>query len=101
MAIGIFPAPWRVKGSGWKTDTGNYRFELFFEFTNSIPGEADVVDSITFSGEIDFREQEFPYPEATSLEDWRVQWISRDELESKPGTQDLTLKELRQQAKDK
>ena len=100
LATGMFAAPWSVKGSGWETDAGHYRFELFFEFTNSIPGEADAVDSITFSGDLDFRKQEFPYTESTSLEGWRIQWISLNELESKPVAEGLTLKELRQQAKD-
>ena len=100
LATGTFAAPWSIKGSGWQTDTGHYRFELFFEFTNSVPGEADVVDSFTFSGDLDFRKQEFPYSESTNLEGWRIQWISLNDLESEPVEKGLTLKELRQQAKD-
>lgn len=99
LAMGTFAAPWRVKGSGWKTDTGHYRFELLFQFTNSTSGQADATDSITFSGDLDFRHQEFPYPESATLEGWRIQWISLNDLESEPVKEGLTLKELRQQAK--
>ena len=99
LATGTFAAPWRVKGSGWKTESGHYRFELVFQFTNSMPGEASKTDSITFSGDLDFRKQEFPYPESTRLEGWRIQWISQDDLESEPVEKGLTLKDLRQQTK--
>jgi hypothetical protein len=99
LATGIFAAPWRVKGSGWKTESGHYRFELVFQFTNSMPGEASKTDSITFSGDLDFRKQEFPYPDSTPLEGWRIQWISKNDLESEPVEEGLTLKELRQQTK--
>ncbi len=99
LATGIFAAPWRVKGSGWRTESGHYRFELVFQFTNSMPGEASKTDSITFSGDLDFREQEFPYPESTRLEGWRIQWLSQNDLESEPVEKGLTLKELRQQTK--
>lgn len=100
LATGIFAAPWRVKGSGWKADSGKRRFELVFEFNSSVPGEADETSSMTFSGALDFRKQGFPYPESTSLEGWRIQWISRNELESKLVSEGLTLKTLRQQAKN-
>ena len=100
LATGAFAAPWAVKGSGWKTDAGHHRFDLLFEFTNSMPGEAEKTDSIRFSGDLDFNQQAFPYPESMDLEGWRIQWISRNELESKPVPKGLTLKELRQQAKD-
>jgi hypothetical protein len=99
LATGTFAAPWRVKGSGWKTESGHYRFELLFEFTNSIPGEESKTDSITFSGDLDFRKQEFPYPDSTPLEGWRIQWISQNDLESEPVEKGITLKELRQQTK--
>lgn len=99
LATGTFAAPWSVKGSGWKTEAGHYRFELMFQFTNSIPGEESKTDFITFSGDLDFRKQAFPYPESTRLEDWRIQWISQNDLESEPVEKDLTLKELRQQVK--
>jgi len=101
LATGAFAAPWDVKGSGWKAKSGHRRFELYFQFANPMPGKPDETDSITFSGDLDFRKQGFPYPESTSLEGWRVQWISLNERESKPVPEGLTLKELRQQAKGK
>lgn len=73
LASGAFGAPWRVKGSGWKTEAGHRRFELLFTFSNPQPGNPDETDSITFSGDLDFRKQGFPYPPSTSLEGWRLQ----------------------------
>lgn len=100
LATGIFAAPWGVKGSGWKTDAGDYRFELLFQFTNAIPGEASRIDSITLSGLLDFSERAFPYTGSTSLEGWDIQWISENETESKPVEKDLTLENLRKQVKE-
>ena len=100
LATGTFAAPWKIKGSGWKTESDHRRFELFFQFTNPMPGNPEETNSITFSGNLDFHKQDFPYPESTSLEGWRVQWISLNERESKPAIEGLTLKDLRQQAKD-
>lgn len=100
LATGAFAAPWGIKGSGWKTESGHRRFELFFQFSNPMPGNPEETDSITFSGDLDFHKQGFPYPESTSLGDWRVQWLSLNERESKQATEGLTLKQLRQQAKD-
>ena len=101
LATGIFAAPWRIKGSGWKTESGQYRFELLFEFTNSMPGEDPRTDSITLTGLLDFSRQAFPYSGSTILEDWRVQWISRNERESKQAEKGLTLQKLRQQTKNR
>jgi len=100
LATGVFTAPWGIKGSGWMTESGHRRFELFFQFANPMPGKPEATDSITFSGDLDFRKQGFPYPESTTLEGWRLQWISLNERESKPVPEGLTLKKLRQQAKD-
>jgi hypothetical protein len=100
LATGAFAAPWGIKGSGWKAESGRRRFELFFQFTNPMPGNPEETDSITFSGDLDFRKQGFPYPESTSLEGWRVQWISLNDRESELAAEGLTLKDLRQQAKD-
>ena len=100
LATGAFAAPWEVKGSGWKTDTGHIRFELLFQFTISAPGQPVETSSITFSGDLDFTEQAFPYPETTSLDDWRIQWVSLNERESKTAGEGLTLKALRQKAKE-
>ena len=99
LATGIFGAPWSVKGSGWKTGSGNRRFEILFKFSNPIPGKPDNTDSINFSGDLDFRKQGFPYPESTSLDGWRLQWLSLNEREARTIVNGLTLKELRQQTK--
>jgi hypothetical protein len=100
LATGTFAAPWGVKGSGWKTDTDQRRFELLFHFNTSATGEKQESTSITFSGVLDYRQQDFPYPESTDLNGWRLQWISLDDRESEPAAKDLTLKELRQQIKE-
>ena len=100
LATGVFGAPWGVKGSGWKTESGHRRFEMLFEFTNPIPGQDDATGYITFSGDLDFSKQEFPYPESTSLEGWQIQWLSRNERESRATAKGLTLKSLRQQTKN-
>jgi hypothetical protein len=100
LATGAFGAPWEVKGFGWKAGDENIRFEMTFLFTSSAPGEPVETSSITFSGNLDFSKQEFPYPETTSLEGWRLQWISLNDRESEPAEEGLTLKTLRQKAKD-
>jgi hypothetical protein len=100
LATGTFPAPWRVNGSGWKTATGHRRFELFFEFSSSMPGEPQQTSSITLSGDLDFHPRDFPYTESTDLEGWRIQWISLNERESKAVESGVTLKQVRQKAND-
>jgi len=100
LATGVFGAPWRVKGKGWRTDADHIRFELLFQFTYSEPGQTDETSSITLSGDLDFGKQEFPYPESTEFDGWRIQWISLNELKSVPVEKGLTLKSLRQKAKD-
>lgn len=101
FATGAFGAPWRVKGKGWRTDSDHIRFELLFRFRSSEPGQSSETGSITFSGDLDFGKQEFPYTESTELDGWRVQWISLNELKSVPAEKGLTLKTLRQKAKGK
>jgi len=100
LATGAFAAPWRIKGSGWKTESGHRRFELLFQFTNPMPGNPEKTDLITFSGDLDFRKQDFPYVDSTSFEGWRIQWISLNDRKSEPAAGGLTLKDLRQQVKD-
>jgi hypothetical protein len=100
LATGVFAAPWSLKGSGWRADSGHRRFELLFQFSNATPGNPEGTDSFTFSGDLDFRKQGFPYPASTNLEGWRVQWISLNDRESEPVPEGLTLETLRQQAKD-
>ena len=100
LASGSFKAPWGVKGSGWIAESGHRRFEFLFTFANPLPDNPDKTDSITFSGDLDFRKQGFPYVASASLEGWRMQWLSLGERESKPTPEGLTLEQLRQQAKD-
>jgi len=100
LATGVFAAPWSVKGHGWLAEPDHIRYELVFTFSVPDPGEAKKTSSITFSGDIDYRKQAFPYPESTELEGWRIQWLSLNELKSKPAEEGLTLKDLRQKAKD-
>ena len=100
LATGVFAAPWKVKGTGWTTDEGHRRFEMVFQFTNSLDGQETTTDSITFSGKLDFNRQDFPYVESTSLDGWKIQWLSLNERESKLLDDGLTLKELRKQASD-
>ncbi len=99
LAMGTFAAPWRIKGSGWEADPDHIRFEMTFEFT--IPGEeqAKETGSMTFSGDLDFSQQEFPYSDETDLEGWKVQWLSLNEPKSVTGEKGLTLKTLREKAK--
>jgi hypothetical protein len=99
LATGIFAAPWGVKGSGWRTDSGHRRFELLFRFTNPILGNPEQTGSFGLSGDLDFSQQLFPYPGDTNLEGWKVQWLSLDEREPKPAGKDTTLDELRRQVK--
>ena len=96
FASGTFAAPWNVKGSGWKAETGNRRFELFFNFSIPVPDQPDASSSITFSGDMDFRKQGFPYPESSNLDGWRVQYFANGEDESKLVTDGMTLKALRE-----
>jgi hypothetical protein len=98
LASGSFSAPWSVKGSGWRTEAGHRRFEFLFTFSNPTADDPEGTDSITFSGDLDFRKQGFPYVDSASLEGWRIQWLSLAERESKPTPDDLTLEKLRQQA---
>ena len=100
LATGIFPAPWAVEGSGWSTQEDHRRFELSFRFANPLPGNPGARDSITFSGDLDFDQREFPYSDSTNLGGWRVQWLAVDDREAEAVPDGLTLKELRQQIKD-
>lgn len=100
LASGVFGAPWGVKGKGWVTEQGHIRFDLTFKFTNAVPGQPSVSGSIKFSGDLDFGKQNFPYSAEDSFEGWRVQWISLNELRSKPAEEGLTLEKLREKARN-
>jgi len=95
FATGTFAAPWRVKGSAWKAESGHRRFELSFEFANPMPGKPDATGSITFSGNLDFSKQDFPYTESATFKGWRIQRFGTGEDKSKPVADGLTLKVLR------
>ncbi len=97
FATGTFAAPWSVKGSGWKADSGHHRFEFVFEFANPLPGKPDETGTITFSGYLDFRKQGFPYPESTILDGWKIQRFAIGEDESALVSNGLTLKSLREE----
>ena len=98
FATGTFAAPWSVTGTGWKTDSGQRRFELQFSFANPEPENPDQTGSITFSGKIDFRKQGFPYPESTILDGWRIQRFAIGEEDSTLISNGLTLKTLREES---
>ena len=100
MAIGSFPAPWHLTGSGWKADQGQRRIELVFDFNAGTQDNPDQQSTISFSGALDYRKQGFPYPEASNMTEWRMQWISMADDESKPVPEDTTLKALREQASE-
>lgn len=98
LATGNFAAPWSIEGTGWKVDPEHVRFEMELHFTISPPGEAVETGSISFSGDLDFNQQDFPYGDDTDLEGWRVQWISLDETRSVTAEKGTTLKSLRDKA---
>ena len=100
LATGVFAAPWKVQGVTWKTENGHRRFEFQFQFSNAIPEKPDGTTSMTFSGDFDFRKQGFPYPPSTSLDGWRIQWLSLGEKEAKPAADGLGLEKLREQVKN-
>jgi len=100
FATGRFDAPWGVKGSGWRTGPGHVRFNLVFQFASPNPGQTGSSSSITFNGDLDFAKQAFPYPESTVLDGWRIQWVSKNDPQSKPVSDGLTLKSLRKKAND-
>ena len=97
FATGTFAAPWRVDGSGWRTEAGHRRFELVFEFAAPQPDDADMTASITFSGDMDFRKQGFPYPESTVLDGWKIQRFALGEESASLISDGLTLKALREE----
>ncbi len=57
LATGAFAAPWEIKGSAWKTESGHRRFELFFQLSPPVPGQPEETDSIKVSGNHDFSKQ--------------------------------------------
>ena len=98
LATGSFAAPWSIEGEGWRVDPEHIRFEMELDFTVSPPGEKRESGKITFSGDLDFNPQDFPYTDDTDLEGWRVQWISLNESSSVTAGKGTTLKSLREKA---
>ena len=99
FATGIFAAPWRVDGSGWRAESGHRRFEFTFKFAAPMPDNPDASSSIDFTGDLDFRKQGFPYPESTSLNGWQIQRFALGEDVSSAVSDGLTLKALRDEVK--
>ncbi len=98
FATGTFAAPWSVTGTAWKTPAGNRRFEMVFKFVSPEPDNPDATSYISFSGDLDYREQDFPLPPSTVMDGWNIQRFAADEDESKPVSGGLTLQELREKA---
>lgn len=98
LATGTFPAPWEVTGEVWASGEGQRRFELRFEFTNPDSLEPDGKTVFTFSGGQDYRNDDFPFPDALPLDGWKVQWISRGEEVAADPPEGLTLGKLREEA---
>jgi hypothetical protein len=99
LATGAFGAPWKVRGSSWKTAAGRIRVDFRFQFNLAAPGEPVMTDYIGFSWELDYSERDFKFSGPTPLDGWRLQWISRNETESSPVSGGLSLDDLRQQAR--
>ncbi len=95
---GAFGAPWEVQGETWSGAESRRRFEMAFTFTlrDELGGQDESV--ITFSGGQDYRPGAFPLHESTSLEGWKVQWISRNETVAHPADSGLTVAGLREEA---
>lgn len=100
LATGAFGAPWKVTGSSWKADSGKVRIEFRFQFNTVAPGQPRETDYIGFSGELDYKTQDFKFTDSTPLDGWRLQWISRNESESKLVSGGLSLEDLRQQSRN-
>lgn len=98
FAVGTFAAPWSVISTGWKTADGRRRFEMVFKFVSPAPDNPDETSYISFSGDLDFRQQEFPLSPDTELDGWRVQHFAAGEDLSKPVSGGLTLQALREEA---
>lgn len=98
MATGTFRAPWNVKGEVWPTGEGQRRFEMRFEFSNPTVEDAYATTVFTFSGGQDYRQDSFPLAAETSLEGWKVQWISKGETTAGDPPEGLTLAGMRDEA---
>ena len=95
MATGRFAAPWEVSFTAWPSGQDRRRFELAFRFSNPTEDDPDNEDEIVFSGGLDFRSGGFPLVDATPLEGWKMQWLSKGEETSSDAPAGETLGELR------
>ncbi len=98
LATANFPAPWKVAGEAWPSGDGQRRFEFRFTFANPEAPDPAGVTVFTFSGGQDYRRDDFPLPDETSLEGWKVQWISKGETVAGDPPEGLTLGALRNEA---
>jgi len=101
MATGKFAAPWALEGRAWPSGPERRRFELNFTFTNPAAGGPAEQEKIVFSVGQDFATEAFPLPPNSSLDGWRLQWISGKDSEPEDVPNGTTLKQLREQAKSK
>lgn len=95
---GTFEAPWKATGEAWSGAEGRRRFEMDFTFTLRDAQGGEDESTISFSGGQDYREGAFPLHESTSLEGWKIQWISHHESVAHAAESGLTLAGLREQA---
>lgn len=98
MATGKFGAPWEVTGEVWPSGDGQRRFELRFEFTNPTPDDAYAKTTFIFSGGQDYRRDDFPVAGATPLDGWKLQWISKGEVQASDAPAGLTVDDVREEA---
>lgn len=96
MANGRFAAPWRIQGRAWRGGPAKRRFRLNFEF--ALPDAPGQTSSIDFVGGQDYGGEAYPLHDATPLDGWRIQWLSKGETEPTDAPEELTLGDLRQQA---
>ncbi|KAA9130819.1 hypothetical protein F3N42_10640 [Marinihelvus fidelis] len=94
---GTFDAPWKASGQAWSGAESRRRFEMDFTFTLRDDQGGEDESTITFSGGQDYRPGAFPMQEESSLEGWKVQWISRNETVAHAAESGLTLGALREQ----
>lgn len=97
FASGTFAAPWSVTGTGWQTVEEHRRFEMVFKFVSPEPDDPEATSYISFSGDLDYRKQEFPMPPATVMDGWNIQRFAEGEDESKSVSGGLTLKAVREE----
>lgn len=99
QSTAAFDAPWRVNGNVWAGAQARRRFDMTFEFTIRQPDADDATSQIRFSGGQDYRPGAFPLHDETPLDNWQIQWLSKDEAAARPAEPGLTLEALRKATK--